>query len=242
LLERELSRPRYVPEVIHLGANTDPYQPVERELRITRRVLETLLRAHHPVTVLTKSALVVRDLDLLGELARHGLTRVYLSITTLDDDLKRTLEPRAAAAAARLRAVRQLAGAGIPTGVMVAPVIPAVNDHEIEAILEAAAEAGARTAGWLLLRLPLETRDLVLEWLTAHRPESAARVMALVREARGGRDNDPRFGSRMSGVSPYARLLGRRFDIAARRLGLDAKDPPLDTTQFRPPGPQLALW
>jgi DNA repair photolyase len=245
LLEAELGRPGYRPEVIHLGANTDPYQPVERDRQITRSILATLLKLRHPVTVLTKSALIERDLDLLAELARRRLVRAYLSITTLDPELKRTLEPRAASAAARLRAVAVLAAAGVPTGVMVAPVIPAVTDHEIEAILAAAAAAGARRAGWILLRLPLEVRDLFKEWLATHRPLAAGRVIGLVRDARGGRDNDPRFGHRMRGSGAYAELLARRFATAARRLGLYAGDPePLDFTQFRAPAAsgQLALW
>jgi len=245
LLEAELSRPGYRPEVIHLGANTDPYQPIERELRITRSILATLLRFRHPVTVLTKSALIERDLDLLTELARLRLVRAYLSIATLDRDLKRTLEPRAASAAARLRAMTALAAAGVPTGVMVAPVIPAVTDHEIEAVLEAAAAAGARRAGWILLRLPLEVRDLFTEWLTAHRPLAADRVMSLVRGTRGGRDSDSRFGHRMRGNGAYAQLLDRRFATAARRLGFEQGDAePLDMAQFNPSGAcgQLALW
>jgi DNA repair photolyase len=245
LLDSELRRPGYRPEVIHLGANTDPYQPAERELRITRRILEKLLEFGHPVTVLTKGALIERDLDVLGELARRGLARVAMSVTTLDNDLKRTLEPRAASPAARLRALAALAGAGIPTAVMVAPVIPAVNDHELEAILEAAAAAGVKRAGWILLRLPREVRDLVEEWLAAHRPLAAARVMSLVRETRGGRDNDPRFHARMRGEGAYAELIGRRFDAAVRRFGFEPEAPaPLAASQFRvpPAGGQLALF
>jgi DNA repair photolyase len=241
-LAEELAKPGYTVDVIHLGANTDPYQPAERELGITRRLLETLLACGHPVTVLTKSALVLRDLDLLRELARRNLTRVYLSVTTLEPELKRTLEPRAASGAARLRAVAALAAAGVPTGIMVAPIIPAVNDHELEEILERAAGAGARHAGWILLRLPLEVSELVQEWLATHRPLAARRVMALLREARGGRDNDPRFGARMRGRSAYAALIGRRFEVAARRLGFVLEHDALDLTQFRAPGPQLSLW
>jgi DNA repair photolyase len=245
LLDAELRRSGYRPEPIHLGANTDPYQPLEREARITRQILEKLLEFGHPVTVLTKGALIERDLDLLAELAGRGLARVAMSITTLDVELKRTLEPRAASPAARLRAVARLAAAGIPTAVMVAPVIPAVNDHELEVILEAAADAGARRAGWILLRLPREVRGLMAEWLAAHRPLAAARVMGLLRGARGGRDSDSRFHSRMRGSGAYAELIDRRFNVAVRRLGLDAgPPPPLDTAQFRVPaaGGQLALW
>jgi DNA repair photolyase len=245
LLEAELTRPGYRPEVIHLGANTDPYQPIERDRQITRSILATLLRLRHPVTVLTKGALIERDLDLLAELAQLKLVRAYLSLTTLDRELKRTLEPRAASAAARLSAIGALAAAGVPTGVMVAPVIPAVTDHEIEAILEAAAAAGARRAGWILLRLPMEVRELFTEWLAAHRPLAAERVMSLARSTRGGRDSDSRFGHRMRGSGAYAQLLDRRFATAARRLGFEQGDPePLDMSQFNPAGPngQLALW
>jgi DNA repair photolyase len=245
LLDAELRRPRYRPETIHLGANTDPYQPLEREAGITRQILEKLLEFGHPVTVLTKGALIERDLDLLAEFARRGLARVAVSITTLDRELKRTLEPRAASPAARLRAVAALAAAGIPTAVLVAPVIPAVNDHELEAILEAAAGAGARRAGWVLLRLPREVRGLMVEWLASHRPLAAGRVMSLMRDARGGRDSDARFHSRMRGEGAYADLIGRRFAAALRRYGLKTgPEPPLDTSQFRAPpaGGQLALW
>lgn len=245
LLDAELRRPGYRPDPIHLGANTDPYQPLEREARLTRQILEKLLEFGHPVTVLTKGALVERDLDLLAELARRGLARVAMSITTLEVDLKRTLEPRAASPAARLRAVAALAAAGIPTAVLVAPVIPAVNDHELETILEAAAEAGARRAGWILLRLPREVRGLMAEWLATHRPLAAGRVMSLLRSARDGRDSDARFHSRMRGAGAYADLIDRRFAAAVRRLGLEeGPAPPLDTTQFRVPaaGGQLALW
>ena len=245
LLDAELRRPTYRPVVIHLGANTDPYQPIERELKITRSILEKALEFGHPVTVLTKSALVERDLDLLAELARRRLTSAFLSITTLDKDLKRTLEPRAASAAARFRAVRALVDAGVPTGVMVAPVIPLVTDGEIEAILEAARAAGASRAGWTLLRLPLEVKDLFKEWLLAHRPLAAAHVMSLLKGARGGAENDPRFGHRMRGNGAYAELIGQRFKTAKRRLGFEEGEAtPLDLSQFRPPplGGQLALW
>jgi DNA repair photolyase len=245
LLDAELRRPSYRPQPIHLGANTDPYQPLEREARITRQILEKLLEFGHPVTVLTKGALIERDLDLLGELARRGLARAAVSITTLDAALKRTLEPRAASPAARLRAVAALAAAGVPTAVLVAPLIPAVNDHELEAILEAAAAAGARRAGWILLRLPREVRALMTEWLEAHRPLARARVMSLLREARGGRDSDSRFHERMRGEGAYADLLRQRFAAAVRRLGLDTgSGAPLDTSQFRVPsaGGQLGLF
>ncbi len=245
LLDAELRRRGYQPDPIHLGANTDPYQPLEREARLTRQILEKLLEFGHPVTVLTKGTLIERDIDLLAELARRGLARAAISITTLDAQLKRTLEPRAASPAARLRTVAALTAAGIPTAVLVAPVIPAVNDHELEGILEAAARAGARRAGWILLRLPREVRGLMSEWLAAHRPLAAARVMNLLRDARGGRDSDARFHSRMRGDGAYAALIDRRFESAVRRLGLETgSGEPLDCTQFRvpPAGGQLTLF
>lgn len=247
LLEAEMRKRGYVPSPLALGANTDPYQPIERELRITRAVLEKLLEFRHPVTIVTKGALVVRDADVLAELARENLVRVYLSITSLDPAVKRTLEPRAASPAARLRAIEALSRAGVPCGVMVAPVIPAVTDHELEAILESAAAAGASGAAYVLLRLPLEVKELFREWLDAHVPLRAAHVMALVRDMRGGRDNDPRFGHRMRGEGPYAELLRARFHAACRRLGLEGRyresAADLDTARFRvpPAGGQLAL-
>lgn len=239
VLEDELARPGYVCKPIMLGANTDPYQPLEKRLRVTRSILEVLARTRHPVAVITKSALVVRDLDLLADLAREQLASVTLSVTTLDPELKRVLEPRAASPAARLRTLEELARAGIPGGALVAPVIPALTDHELERILEACAAAGARWAGYVLLRLPYEIKDLFREWLAEHYPQRAAHVMALVRDMRGGRDNDPRFGSRMRGTGPYALLLRSRFKLAVRRLGLEgsAERGTLDTTRFRPPGP-----
>lgn len=241
LLEEELSRPGYVCKPIMLGANTDPYQPVERRLRVTRSVLEVLAKCRHPVSVVTKSALVVRDLDLLTDLARDGLASVMISITTLDPHTKRVLEPRAGSPEARLRALRQLADAGVPTGVMVAPVIPAITDHELEGILGAAAAAGAQCAAYVLLRLPYEVKDLFREWLEVHYPQRARHVMSLVRELRGGRNNDPTFGTRMRGTGPYAELLRKRFDLACRKLGLDTgRELTADTTRFRPPGPASA--
>jgi DNA repair photolyase len=245
VLQKQLARPGYVCKPIMLGANTDPYQPVERGMKVTRSILEVLLQTHHPVSVITKSSLVLRDLDLLSELARQGLTSVALSVTTLDADLKRTLEPRAAAPFARLRALRELNAAGVPTMAMVAPVIPALNDHEIEAILEACVAAGVRRAAYVLLRLPYELKDLFREWLAEHYPQRAAHVMSLIRDMRGGRDNDPAFGTRMRGTGPYAQLLRNRFHIACRRLGMNAAPPlVLNTTRFTPPvlpGAQLRL-
>jgi DNA repair photolyase len=237
-LRAELARPGYVCSPIALGANTDPYQPVEKRLRVTRSILEVLLELRHPCTIVTKGALVLRDLDLLAALAAQRLTRVYLSITTLDAGLKRTLEPRAAAPEARLRAVRELHAAGVPVGVLVAPVIPAVNDAEIERIVELAAAAGAASAAYIPLRLPHEVAGLFRDWLQAHFPERAAHVMALVQSMRGGRDNDPRFGARMRGTGEYAGLLAQRFALACRRNGLEPREGgDLDTTLFRAPHP-----
>ncbi|HKE43339.1 MAG TPA: PA0069 family radical SAM protein [Steroidobacteraceae bacterium] len=234
LLEDELTKPGYVCKPINLGANTDPYQPAERKLRVTRSVLEVLQRFRHPLTIVTKSALVERDIDILADMARDALVSVFVSITTLDPALKRGLEPRAPAPLARLGAVRKLNDAGIPVGVFVAPIIPAVNDHEIEAILEACAQAGARTAGYVMLRLPYEVKDLFREWLANHLPERADHVMSLIRAMRDGKDNDPRFGSRMKGQGAYAELIGRRFAVCSRRLGLDrGRALQLSTCHFR---------
>ena len=245
-LREELNRRAYRCSPINLGANTDPYQPLERRLGITRAVLEVLAESHHPVTIVTKSALVVRDLDLLQRLAAERLTRVFVSITTLDDELKRRMEPRAASPAARLATVRRLAAAGIPTGVMFAPVIPAINDHELESIIVSAAEAGAATAGYLLLRLPGEVRELFYEWLEKHYPDRENRVRNRIRQLRSGRDNDSRFGSRMRGQGPWADLLRRRFEAACRRNGLEhGRAKPLETALFRPPRrvpDQMELW
>jgi DNA repair photolyase len=241
VLEGELSRPGYVCKPIMLGANTDPYQPVEKKMRVTRSILEVLARTRHPVTVITKSALVLRDLDLLADLAREGLASVAVSVTSLDANLKRTLEPRAASPQARLRTLAGLHAAGVPTGVLVAPVIPALTDHELEDILAAAAAAGVGWAGYVLLRLPYEIKDLFAEWLAQHYPERAAHVMSLVRAMRDGRDNDPNFGSRMRGTGPFALLLRNRFRIACARLKLaSAGRDTLRTTLFRAPGPQQA--
>jgi DNA repair photolyase len=233
LLDRELSAPGYVCKPINLGANTDPYQPAEREHRTTRALLEVLLAHRHPVTIVTKGALVLRDLDLLAELARLGLVTVFISLTTLDDELKRVLEPRAASPAARLRVIRELTAAGVPVGVLLAPLIPALNDHEIERLLESAAAAGAGRAASMMLRLPHELGALFEQWLREHYPSRAERVLNLLRESRGGRLNDPRFGHRMRGEGPYAELLSARFNAACRRYGLnDAREAGLDTGSF----------
>jgi len=247
LLQEELARPGYVCKPITLGANTDPYQPIERKMRVTREILEVLARCRHPVTVITKSALVLRDLDLLADLAKDGLAGVGVSITTLDVGLKRVMEPQAASPRARLEAVNRLNLAGVPAGVMVAPVIPVLTDHEMEAILEAAAAAGARWAGYVLLRLPHEVKDLFREWLAAHYPDRAEHVMSVVRQMRGGKDYDSSFGTRMRGTGAFAELLRGRFQIACRRLNLGTgRHQPPNTALFRSPrpprsGPQLAL-
>ena len=245
LLRQTLARKRYVCSPIALGANTDPYQPIERKYRITREVLETLSSHDHPATIVTKgAALIARDIDLLADMARRSLIAVYISITTLDDALKRTLEPRAAAPRSRLAVMSKLAAAGVPVGVLVAPVIPALTDHETENILEAAARAGARQARYIFLRLPYEVAPLFRQWLEDHEPLKAAHVMSRIRALRGGRDNDPRFGTRHSGEGEYARLFARRFAIARRRFGYSVQALELDTSRFRPPGDpggQLAL-
>ncbi len=236
LLRAELAKPGYVCDPIALGTNTDPYQPIEREWRVTRQVLEVLAEHEHPFTIVTKSALVERDLDLIAPMARRNMARVYLSITTLDRDLARTLEPRAAAPPRRLQAMRALAAAGVPVGVLVAPVIPQLNDRDLEAIVAAAAAHGATSAGWIMLRLPREVAPLFRAWLDEHYPLRAAHVMSLVRQLRGGRDNDPEFGSRMRGSGNYADLIAKRFALVKRRCGLDDhRTAPLDTSRFHPP-------
>jgi DNA repair photolyase len=243
LLRDELSAPGYRCRVIHVGGNTDPYQPAERALRSTRALLELLLEHRHPLTLITKGALILRDLDLLRALAERRLVRVYVSFTTLDDELKRTLEPRTASPLARLRVMRELTGAGVPVGAMLAPIIPALTDHEVERMLEAVAGAGVRRAAWLMLRLPFEVAGLFEAWLREHRPQRADRVLNHVRAMRGGRLNDPRYGHRMHPQGAYAALVGARFDAACRRLGLNAdEEAPLDTSQFvrDPAGPRQA--
>jgi DNA repair photolyase len=245
LLEAELSSPRYRPELIHIGGNTDPYQPQERRLRVTRSVIEVLVRFRHPFSVITKSALILRDLDLLAEAAAQDLTRVAISITSLDRRLARSMEPRAATPEKRVEAVRRLTGAGVPVTVMFAPCIPGLNDHEMEAVLERAAEAGASGAGYVALRLPLEIKDLFREWLESDHPDRARRVMSLVRQMRGGKDYDSRWGSRMKGEGPIAALMAKRFAAARRRYGLDQGWGALDVGKFRVPpkaGDQMDLF
>jgi len=236
LLEAELAAPGYQCSTLMIGANTDPYQPIEKTHLVTRSLLEVLARCKHPVTITTKGALVARDVDLLAQLARDGLTRVMFSIPTLSNDMKRVLEPRAAASAARLKAMRVLAEAGVPVGVLVAPIIPVLTEHEIESVLEACREAGASLAGYTILRLPWEVKDLFREWLAQHFPERAAHVMSVVRSMRGNRDNDPGFGTRMHATGPVAHLIRQRFQLACRRLGFPAeREYTLPTHLFQPP-------
>ncbi len=245
LLEGELSRRGYRPVAINLGANTDPYQPIERRYRLTRGILEVLLRFRHPVTIVTKGHLVLRDLDLLRQLAADRLCHVMISLTTLDPELKRGLEPRAPSPQARLKAIEGLANSGVPVGVLVAPMIPALNDHELEGILQCAADAGAQTAAYTLLRLPHEVKDLFERWLRDHRPLRAAHVLSRIRAMRGGGLNDSRFGERFTGQGVEAVLLARRFELACRRLALGLGETrALNTAAFRVPvsaGGQLRL-
>ena len=234
LLERELRKPGYVAKPLALGSNTDPYQPIERTLKLTRGVLEVLERCGHPVSIVTKSATVVRDLDILVRLAQRNLVRVWLSVTTLDPALARVMEPRASAPARRLQAVRALSAAGVPTGVLAAPMIPAVNDAELETIVEAASRAGAETAAYVLLRLPSELKGIFEAWLREHMPDRARKVLELIRQTRAGSLNDARFGQRFSGTGVYADLLASRFSRAARKWNLESRRE-LDCAQFKPP-------
>jgi DNA repair photolyase len=240
LLRKELAMPGYRCAPIALGSNTDPYQPIEREYRVTRQILEVLAQCRHPVTIVTKSAMIERDLDILAPMAAQGLIQAAISITTLDRTLARKLEPRAAAPQRRLETIAVLAQAGIPTSVMTAPIIPALNDSEMESILEASKEAGATSAGYVLLRLPLELVGLFEEWLALNAPLKATHVMSLLRQSRGGKAYDSAFGSRMRGNGLFAEMIAQRFRLAVKRLGLSMHTP-LDTAQFRPPpkqGPQ----
>ncbi|MGE4535056.1 PA0069 family radical SAM protein [Halomonas sp.] len=245
-LREELCRPGYVCRPINLAGNTDAWQPIEARLGTTRAVLELLLECRHPVTLVTKGSLILRDLDLLAALAEHRLVRVMVSLTSLDADLKRRLEPRAASPTARLRVIRSLHDAGVPVGTLVSPVIPGLTDHELERLLAAAAEAGATTASWMLLRLPREVAPLFEAWLATHAPERARKVMSLIRQCRGGETYDPRFGHRLRGQGVFAELLQRRFTTACRRLGLNTPAAEaamrLDTTAFRPPQAQGDLF
>ena len=244
LLRAELARPGYVPSAISLGANTDCYQPIERKYRITRQILEILAECEHPATIVTKSALVERDLDLLRTMAAKNLVKVFVSIGSLDRDLARKLEPRAASPQRRLDVLKSLSRENIPCGVMVAALIPALNDKTLEQVLEAAAQAGATEAAYVILRLPNELKGLFKDWLATHYPERAEHVISIVRQMRGGRENDPRFGARMSGTGMFAELIAKRFELACRRLGLNEEGgghgagrgpAELDCSRFRPP-------
>ena len=244
-LRKELSNSRYVPKTIGIGTNTDPYQPIEKERKIMRAVLEVLRDFKHPVAIVTKGTLIARDIDVLGPLAADGLLRVGISLTTLDAKLSRLMEPRVPGPTARLRVIRQLTDAGVPVRVMVSPVVPALTDHELEDILSAAQEAGAVAASSIVLRLPQEVAPLFKEWLAAHFPDRAARVMGRVRELHGGRDYDPAFGKRMVGQGPWAMMMQQRFKLATKRLGLDRTLPDLRTDLFTRPaqkGDQLLLF
>jgi DNA repair photolyase len=245
LLARELAAPGYVPKVIAIGTNTDPYQPIERRYKIMRGILEVLERAGHPVGIVTKSALVLRDLDILTRMAKRNLVKVALSVTTLDPKLSRVMEPRAATPSRRLETLRQLVKAGVPASTLVAPVIPAINDTEIERILEAVAETGVRNAGYVLLRLPLELRDLFKEWLTENFPDRVQHVFKLIRDTRGGKDYDSAWGKRMTGAGPIAWMIGRRFEVACERLGFNLTSVKTTAEHFRPPlqtSDQLSLF
>ncbi|MBN9054231.1 MAG: PA0069 family radical SAM protein [Rhizobiales bacterium] len=244
LLERELSKPGYKPRVIAIGTNTDPYQPIEKEWRIMRQILEVLDKANHPVSIVTKSALVMRDIDILSRMATRGLAWVGMSVTTLDRKLARTMEPRAATPPRRLEAIRALSEAGIPTAIMMAPIIPGLNDHEIERVLDSGKAAGALEASYVLLRLPLEVSPLFRDWLLRHYPDRYRHVMSLVRSIRGGKDYDAEFGKRMKGAGPYAWQIARRFEMASKRLELTRTRRTLALDQFVPPsgsGVQLSL-
>ncbi|MEW5421241.1 PA0069 family radical SAM protein [Amorphus sp. 3PC139-8] len=245
VLERELAKPRYQPKTIAIGTNTDPYQPIEREYKITREILEVLDRTNHPVGIVTKSALVLRDIDILERMAKRGLVKVAISVTTLDRKLARAMEPRAATPEKRIATLEALSAAGIPTSVMVAPIVPALNDAEIDTILERAAAAGVKEAGYILLRLPLEVTDVFKDWLLRNYPDRYRRVLSIIRAMRGGKDYDATFGKRMKGEGPYAWTLGRRFELAAKRNRLNLERSRLRTDLFVPPlgdGCQLSLF
>jgi len=235
LLERELAKRSYQPARIQLGANTDPYQPIERKLQITREILKVLARYKHPVGITTKNALVTRDIDILAPMAAQRLAAVSVSVTTLDRKLARAMEPRASTPDRRIEAIRQLTAAGVPAMIGFAPIIPGLNDHELEAVLQRGAEAGAVQAHFTVLRLPLEIKDLFRQWLEAERPDRARRVMSLVRQMRGGRDYDPEWGKRMRGEGPVAELIATRFRLAVRKFGLDRPFPPMELSLFERP-------
>ena len=245
LLEREISRPNYEVKTLAIGTNTDPYQPIEKKYRIMREILEVLDAASHPVTIVTKSALVTRDADILGRMAERGLARVAISVTTMDRALARTMEPRASTTTRRLEALRMLGEAGVPTSVLVAPIVPGLTDHELERILDAAAAQGVKNARYILLRLPLEVAPLFKEWLLRNYPDRYRHVMTLLRSMRGGKDYDAEWGKRMTGAGPYAWQIGRRFELAAKRLGLNVENKRLRSDLFVAPkqaGAQMSLF
>jgi DNA repair photolyase len=245
LLRKELADPRYSPRVIAMGTNTDPYQPIERKWKLTRRILEVLRDANHPVGIVTKSILVLRDLDILSEMAGKGLAKVALSVTTLDAKLARAMEPRASTPPKRLEAIRELTRAGVPTAIMTAPIVPAINDAEIERLLDAGAAAGATEAGFVMLRMPLEIKDLFHEWLREHFPDKEKHVISLVRDIHGGKDYDSTWGLRQRGTGPYAWSIARRFELACKKLGLNKRSMPLTTSLFKRPklsGGQMDLF
>ncbi len=235
LLRRELASPKWLPQVLALSGVTDPYQPVERRLQLTRRCLQVLAEFRNPCIIITKNHLVTRDLDVLGEMAKHDLAAVFISVTTLDGELARRLEPRATQPAGRLEAIRAVAGAGVPVGVLVAPVIPGLTDHEMPGILQAARAAGAQFAGYVLLRLPHAVADLFADWLTRHFPERKEKVLGRMRELRGGKLNDPRFGARMRGKGLMADVLRDMFQLACRQAGILGRRPRLSNDHFRRP-------
>ena len=237
-LDAELRKRGYRPALLALGANTDPYQPIEREYRITRSVLEVLERFGHPVGITTKSALVTRDIDILSRMAKRGLARVFISVGTLDADIARKMEPRANTPARRIEAIRKLTEAGVPTGVIVAPIVPALTDFDIERVLKTASEAGATYAGYVMLRLPREVHDVFVTWLETHYPLRARHVMSLIEQVRDGKHNSAEFGTRMRGTGLHAELIRQRFHLAARKLGLNQARPPLRTDQFNVPEPE----
>lgn len=244
VLEDELSKKNYKPKTIALGTNTDPYQPIEKEWRVTREILEVLERANHPVGIVTKSSLITRDIDILSRMAEKNLVKVAISVTTLDRRLARAMEPRASTPSLRLKTISDLTQAGIPTSVLVAPIIPALNEHEMERILDSSRGAGAVGAGFVLLRLPFEVSPIFREWLLKHYPDKYRHVMSILRSMRGGKDYDAKWNQRMSGQGPYAIQIGRRFEIAAKRLGFNQKRLPLNTDLFKSPkeDAQLALF
>ncbi|ACB94571.1 PA0069 family radical SAM protein [Beijerinckia indica] len=244
-LERELAAPSYRPKTIAIGTNTDPYQPIERQQRVTRQILEVLARTNHPVALVTKSALVLRDLDLLAPMAQKGLVKIAISVTTLDAGLARKMEPRASTPERRLEAMRLLSEAGVPVSLLLAPIIPGLNDSEIETILTRVHALGVREAGYVMLRLPLELRDLFSEWLMEHAPAKARHVLSLVQSVRGGKLYDATFGKRMTGTGPYAWMVGRRFEIALAKLGFSKSRKRLRSDLFQPPmreSAQLCLF